>query len=391
MKPNLMLYLIVLLFFEVGCSVQSKDSLVRMDVAQDYPEKELILNDIADISYLCLKSDNEEYIFKGRPIAVTQHTVVVQDEFAGSALFFSKDGNPKSRFNRRGNGPEEYLGINQIVYDEEKDEVFIVHMSRIQVYSSQGEYKRGFSLPQGTVISPIVSFDENSLFLYDASVQLWTADKEDYPFESPFVRISKTDGAVLDYVKMPAAQVELGAYREVEGRKMMVRARTSRLIKGKGGVFLCNPESDTVFFYGRDQILTPVMYKTPSITTQEPMVYLNNCVDAGSYQFMEVYTIRFEPGALPYPAAYLMRDKKTGEVFRQKLLLPDYKGKVFSIGPRAVLQGDESGAFFELDLMELKQAYADNLLSGRLKELTATLNEIEDNNVYVWLHFKQNE
>jgi hypothetical protein len=41
----------------------------------------------------------------------------------------------------------------------------------------------------------------------------------------------------------------------------------------------------------------------------------------------------------------------------------------------------EKGYHLELDLMELKEAYRENKLSGKLKELVATFNENEDNNV----------
>ena len=43
---------------------------------------------------------------------------------------------------------------------------------------------------------------------------------------------------------------------------------------------------------------------------------------------------------------------------------------------------------FELDIIELKEAYRENKLSGKLKELAATLNEEEDNNVYIFVDFK---
>ena len=38
--------------------------------------------------------------------------------------------------------------------------------------------------------------------------------------------------------------------------------------------------------------------------------------------------------------------------------------------------------------MELKEAYRENRLSGKLKELVAILNELEDNNVFVLVEFK---
>jgi len=82
-----------------------------------------------------------------------------------------------------------------------------------------------------------------------------------------------------------------------------------------------------------------------------------------------------------------MRNKSTGEIFRPKFLLPDYRGKEFVISP-SVINVYDDGYFFELGLSELKQAFRDNKLSGKLKELVAKLNEDKDNNVFMLVEFK---
>ena len=82
-----------------------------------------------------------------------------------------------------------------------------------------------------------------------------------------------------------------------------------------------------------------------------------------------------------------MRDKETGEVICPKLLLPDYAGKEFTIRPSS-MRIFENEFPFELDLIELKQAYRENKLSGQLKELVASLNEDEDNNVFMLVSFQ---
>ena len=144
MKRNV-LYLILPVIFIAGCSSdkQSKDSLPCIDFRNNYPEKEILLTDIADVTYLYLNSDNDDYLYQGGISCVTQNTIVVYDGASGSILFFSKDGYPKSRFNRIGNGPEDYTRPGRIIYDEKSDEVFVTLPLRpfIQVYSSTGEYK----------------------------------------------------------------------------------------------------------------------------------------------------------------------------------------------------------------------------------------------------------
>ena len=202
-------------------------------------------------------------------------------------------------------------------------------------------------------------------------------------FYIPFVRISKKNANVLDYIELYSNKLIL---KDITSGAV---GRTTRLVKCKEGALLCNPETDTIFLYCKDKTLTPVICKTPLVSTMEPMVYLNNCIDKGGrYQFMEVFTVRWEEGAFPFPAKYYMRDKLTGEIFSQKILLPDYTGKEFFISPTQSGMFYEDGVYFELDLIELKQAYSENKLSGKLKDLVATLNEDKDNNVFIFIHFK---
>ena len=380
---------ILLIALAFGCSSdkQTKDGLAFVDVRKNYPGKEIILTDIADVTYLCLNSDDDDYLYKGRIHCITENTIVIGDDVSGSVLFFSKDGMPKSRFNRKGQGPGEYIDARQVIYDEKADDVFVLSSGLANyflVYSTTGEYKRKIMLSEGTYVQSFHSFDDVSLFVYDGSVERRNFiplenDSQTEFYDSHFIRISKTDGKVLDYVELPSNNIVL----KDEVTRTPFAAR--RLIKCKDGVLLCNPETDTVFHYTKDRSLIPVIHKTPSINTLDPVVILNNCADVGSYQFMEVVTVHLEREG--FLTKYMMRDKKTGEIFHQNIRLPDYTGKEFFFRTR--IHGDfEDGPYFDLDLIELKQAERENKLNGKLKELVATLNEDEDNNVFMLVNFK---
>ena len=389
-----MLCLVIALITGCSSEKQAKDELVRIDVTKNYLEKEIFLTDIAEVTYLCLNSDDDDYLYKGRIHCITENMIVVCDESSGSVLFFTKEGNPKSRFNRKGQGSEEYLSTMRVLFDETTDDVYVMDQrGRIQVYSSSGMYKRLLTLPQGTMpLNEIVSYDESSFFFYDESIMMKriAADynkNSDSIWVSPFYRISKHDGSVLDYLEMQIAPIFLGMTTQ-EGFKLPPRGIT-RIVKSKEGVFLCNPESDTVFLYRKNQPPLSVIYKTPSVASTDPMTYLNNCVDEGNYQFMEVYTVVGNEFATQLPVKYYMRNKNTGEVVHPKIFLPEYKGKEFDFSFRSARREYVNGqVYFELDLIELKQAYRENKLSGKLNELVATLNEYEDNNVFALVDFK---
>ena len=390
MKINTLLYLFLLTAFVISClsDKHNKYSLAYIDTEKSYPEKVIFLTDIADITYLYLNSDDDDYLYSNVNIKyLTRNTVVVYSQASGDVLFFSKDGIPKSRFNHRGNGPEEYIGAMKVIYDEEADDVFVIQPKIIMVYSSVGEYKRKIAFSQAAMVGSIISFDDHSLLLYDARKRLVTEEKDmlTNSYEFSFVRISKIDGKVLDYVEIPD-NTEIILKDVTTG----IPGKVSRLITCKDGVLLCNPETDTVFLYSKGKSLTPIIHKTPSVSSTDPMVYLNNCVDVDSYQFFEIFTVRLEQGAFPFPVKYFLKDKKTGEIFRQKIILPDYKEKDFFISPSetGLSYDDANIPCIELNLIELKQAYHENKLSGKLKELVATLNEDEDNNVFMLVNFK---
>jgi len=397
MKKEFAIYFILFVVFMSGCSSDKhEDGLPCIDITKIYPEKELNLTDIANVTYLCLNSDNEDYLYNSYGIScVTKNTIVISDPHSGKILFFSKDGNPKSHFNHIGEGPEDYLWPTRVIYDEDKDEVFVYSFrSDVKVYTSTGEYKRKIVFPKEAIPNPITSFDDESFFLYDSSVEFIpgrkreTSEDTDYPtqfYNHPFVRISKIDGKVLDYVELPVNDIDLVFYTDDGNR---IKILTPRMLNCEKGIHLCNPETDTVFLYDKSKNLTPVICKTPKVNTLDPMIVLNNCVDHGGYQFFQIAITLFTKETSPvYPIKYLMRDIKTGEVFHQKLILPDYKGKDFIIGPSG---NYEEGSYFELELIELKQAYSENKLSGKLKELVANLNEEKDNNILMFVEFNKN-
>ena len=405
MRENRILHLLLIALLGISCSAcnQTKDDIPYIDVTKNYPEKEIILTDIADITYVHLNSKNADYVYRGGVKYITENSIVVVDGSSGSVLFFSKDGEPKSRFNHYGQGPEEYPEANFfITYDEKEDDLYVIVPGytgtsghRTQVYSSTGKYKRTIILPACPM--PLVDFDDQSLFVYDMQYQYKKMIKKETDFSSQLVdssiyRISKKEGKMLEYVEIPITEVDIvdkgNGYRSVSDYQ--------RIINCEAGLFLCNPETDTVFHYGKDKTLTPIICKTPLVSDLSSKLILTGFWDAGRYQYitMEPLVNYFEsniPAAELYKSLvkYYIRDKQTGEIFRQKISLPDYKGKELIIDSRKTyFDRKVSLTYFALDIFELKQAYKENKLNGKLKELVATLNENKDNNVYILATFK---
>lgn len=404
MKENVLLYFFVLITFGTGCSTnkQLKEDIPCIDVRKNYTEKEIVLTEIADVTFVHLSTENDDYIYKGAIRSVTENTFVVIDISTGSILFFSKEGNPKSRFNRFGEGPQEYPLRNfSITYNESTDDVYVnctpypTAGSSISVYSSTGEFRRKLMLPQGSIPLPVIDYDDQSLFIYDnkkiyEKLKWKETDFTTQLFDSSYCRISKTDGVVLEYIEFPDNNINL-TDRGDKNNKFYESYK--RVFNNDLGLFICNPETDTVFLYGKDKILTPVICKTPLVSNKNPKVVMTDFLDTKKYHFIQVQTLftHKERINIQRDKEYknYIYDKQTGEIFRQKISLPDYKGKEFYIlAATSYFYGKETTSLFLLDLLELKDAYKENRLSGKLKELVATLDENKDNEVYMFARFR---
>jgi len=394
------LFLLFTFALIISCSLNNLpiDDLPVIDVTKNYLEKEIVLTEIADVTYILFNSKYDDFLYRGTINYVTESTIVVKDASSGSILFFSKDGAPISRFNRYGNGPEEYfIKYPDVVYDEEADDVFIYgSMPFIQVYSSKGEYKRKLVFPPWRLLSirQMDIFDDKSLIVFDEGRRLYKAqpksskDNMDYlthTVDSSYYLISKTDGQVIDYIPMPFSQIDLFVKTPSGG---IMGPMLTGIVKHSEGFLLCSPETDTVFLYSKNKTLMPVFCKIPLVRKLDPKIILNNCLDSDKYQFFEVQSMIYGQLSRTEYNKYYVRDKKTGKIYRQKIVLPDYKGKDFIIAPNLYKSFHENGTHIELDLFELKLAYREKRLSGKLKELVSKLNELKDNNVYMFIKFK---
>ena len=237
----------------------------------------------------------------------------------------------------------------------------------------------------------MVSFDNKSLFVFAENFhyvpRVYSNIREDRTRDdlyTTYYQISKLDGEILDSIRLISNEVELNIPSRSGSWSMM---NYYQLVKGIDGFFLCNPETDTVFYYTGDKSLTPVLHKIPLASNQDPKEVLMNVVDAGRYLFFHVHTIIDAHADLCFK--YYFQEKETGEIFGQKLILPDFMGKEFRIVAGSSMRdmGDANGYVFELGLYELKEAYRENKLSGKLQELVATLDEDKDNNVFMLVNF----
>lgn len=400
---------IVFILLLMGCnSNQPVDNeIVILDVSKSYPEKEILLSDIADITYVQLDDSNKDFIFSGNIGAVSANYIIGTDVRKGDVLVFSKEGKPITKFNHRGGGPEDYTKLMSIVYDEKANDLYTHDMAKIIVYDLEGDYKRTVSLPKGvSLANDYVLFDDKSIVMFDSNKKNVAGllfqrvnnpptkeEKEDamnnYPNPS-YLKISKIDGGIEDYINVPEDffGVDLTVLADIGGKAVKAPALTFHIITHEDGLLLHNHATDTVFLYGYDDSLTPYMIQSPSVKDLNPGVYINTVVDRGGYQFIDLHILKAKlPG--PVVTSQLIRDKATGNVFTSKITLTDYKEKYVTINRNTVKNfgnADEGMIIFTVE--ELYEALAAGHLSGELKAFVEQIPEDNDNNVLAFLKFK---
>ena len=380
---NLFICITILLFFN-DCTTEKRNinDLILFDMRASYPVKQIKMEEVADIEYFQLEVD-EEFLFSDAPSIITADKIIINQTSNGDILVFSRDSKPLSKFNHRGNGPEDYPNnIRQLFYNEASDELYIHSINKIAVYSLLGKFKRSIPFLQETYIQSIVNFDSETLLLYDGS--------QKYP--SPFTFIAKEDGSIVDTVNMPKDKnvityiVHQTFNNNVLTSMQVIIAPAYNFVKYKDGYLLTDFSIDTVYYLSGNKKLSPILVRRPEIQSMDPVIYLNSFIEAGNYEFVSAITVKDENGKLP--TTYLMRDKKTGSVYRQKITFNDYRGKETSLSPETIVNTQDSKlGLIVLSLTELQDANRENKLSGRLKELVDNSDE-DGNDIYMLLNFK---
>jgi len=384
MKKIIKLIIFVTFYIVIISCVDKKISperIIHLDVSKTYPEKSITLEDIAEVKYVQMEV-HDDYLFSPSPINmmhVSSSTIMIHDYYSThDFLFFTGDGKPKSKFNHFGLGPEEYSYVTSSIYDEEVDELFVLSDNKISVYSSAGKHYYSIDLPAENSFvlrkSSIAFYDKESLLIY----------YENNAYNKNFVRISRKDASVIEEIDVPNHKDIVLYARSQSGMRVNVRgAPTHNIVKHKDGFLLTDHSLDTVFFYGRNKELSPVLVRTPSIFDMDPYVFINSFVEAGNYLFLNRVTVNID-----MPTDYLMINKKDHSIFMPRILMKDYKGKEINLSPENIYCTANSGTgFIELNIEELKEAYEDNKLSGKLKEMVKSSDD-ESNNIFMILFFK---
>lgn len=396
-----MRYLILSLCILVSCankaSITPKESenqdLLIIDVTKEYPVKVINVQDIADVEYIPLETNDSTLIEGWFPDAVSEKYIVYHNR-NGQVNVFNRKGKSLYSFSRRGGSNEEYNSIHDIVLDEEKKELYIVEpglYSKIFVYSLDGTFKRKFVLPAKHKSAYLLDYDENFLICYNNyySDAPWQQldQKEIELRDNPYYFISKTTGDItpLNYYIPNRIGNQLHLMR-ANGDGLSYQANIEPIVKNGSEIIISEFADDTIYSL-KDKKLSPIMVKNPSAHKFTPPMMVAVEFFTDRYVSINILEKIFD-GTKPKKNS-MVYDRHLKEFCRLALLNKDYTIKRAVKGPvkdRCALPRNTI----------INVLYAENLikdneagkLGGKLKHIASKLKE-DDNPVLMLIKFKE--
>lgn len=365
-------------------TVATLDTLITVDVSKKYPLKELILQNIMDVEYIALESTNE-FLCQGMIQAIGKEIILAKNVINDGDIFiFGRNGKGLRKFNRKGQGSEEYIFNLSVFLDEDNGEIYVDEVIRnVLVYDLYGNFVRNIHRDK---VKWINANNYNSDYLIARESPSTHIGKD--TDNQLFIIISKQNGNIVkDFRIYFEKKVEWGITNRAGNAG--VAPRLYPIVPYHNSWLLMEPSSDTIFKISPDYSLTPFMVRTPSIQSMKPAVFLLPCIFTERYYFME--TVIMDADFLrnqKFPKTHLAYDRKEKTLFEYTVLNDDFpeKGPVnFTV---QATTNSEIAFWQKWEPHELIEAYEKGQLKGKLKEIGAELEE-NSNPVIMLVKYKK--
>jgi len=358
-----------------ACNDAPKPGLLTFDVEKDYPEKELLLQDYWQVKYVPLETDSTFLVASSKPGYVGEEHVGFMDNRTGNMLFFDANTGRKSFcINRKGSGPEEYMGIGVLRMDERREEVYAWNHWNgvIMVYDTQGNLLR--KLPLGrkgemAMIASMLDVDENHFACssYEPIVGNY----------SKCYFLNKNTGKTTLLDSIPQQRfVNPIIMQEIDGVMHAVEASLSPIVKCVGGFVYADHSNDTIYRVSPDGGMNPILARVPSVRETEPRVLLKYETEINDWIFLSAIELEYD-----FAREEGLRQKCYGiqksneKVYELKYVNADYPDGEYYVSDTNV---------FYMSADKLMEVLADGKLSGDLKAVAMNLKE-DDNGILIRL------
>ena len=398
MKRTIYSTALLLAMLTTACGGGNKEAsaLPQIDVHTNYPEKEICLQDVAEVSYVPLETTDEFLLtdVASMEMVSSEGIICVSDQ---KVLLFHPDGKVKFLLDKKGEGPGEYRYVHYATADWERKEIYIHdrHQQAMMVYSMDGKFKHSFDIDIQARQNDLLCDNEGHIVLYKEKPGRPVHGKIEPPYR-PVVRVSKEDGQIdslshrQDYYTTMGVKAELA-----DGNAWTLDIPVPALVKLNGEVYVSEVASDTIYRLEKSS-LQPFVTRTPSVKESEGekrLLMLQGITPHHYYFRLQAkklsggsasgMTIRLSDDI----SKEVMYDVRTGEAYCPKFVNRDYASDI-SYDELTFDGCDAHTAYLKFESFELIEALEAGELSGELKTIAEGLKE-DDNPVLMVVKFKE--
>ena len=367
-----------------GCSGNklTSDECITIDVATNYPEKKLNLQDFMDVEYIPLET-TDNILCAGSVWAVSENLILASNfnQDGNIFLFDRKSGKSLRIINHKGQGGEEYTSALGFVLDETSNELYVsdTYARKIVVYDLEGNFKRKLSWEDDYMFGEIFNFDQEHLICLNI-------DNPTIRSTESFALISKQNGHVTKKIQIPFKDKKSIIIRTPANDSGMYYAyapSTSHpLVPYFNNYVLAEYSADTIYQYTPNEAMEPIIARTPSVQTMNPEVFLFPTMFTDRYYFLEAVEKTME-----FRSTDILYDKQEQKLYKYKIYNSDYTNEQEAFLKSRPLNG-KIPTWQYLEAWELVKNYEAGKLKGRLKEVASKLNE-DDNPVIMLIKHKK--
>ena len=364
---------------------QSTTGIPVVDFEKEYPPKDLLVSENADVEYVRLETTDEVLLdgLAGLYLSVTDRYIVTNNSKEGRIFVFNRQGKHLYNFMRKGNSGEEFMYAKKVRVDDKAEEIFVLDArNKVLVYTLDGKFKRVLDLPKDMRADDLWNYDNEWLLSYDN----YNLDREGLTCaEQPFFLISKKDGQVKRIGVNAKDRIGPRIYFEKNGQRGVMAVSMNYIYKNGDEFVLSELGNDTVFMLKNGEI-SPLLVRTPGSKDKDVRSMMSAPLKLGDY--IEVVEapkeLKMESGKIETKSVYL--NLKTGECFDLNL-----KDDVNFVEPSAVRSSEyvEAPKNHILSMPNTDRLFRwkeEGKLKGKLAEMVDEMQE-DDNPILIIYKF----
>ena len=364
---------------------QSTTGIPVVDFEKEYPQKDLLVSENADVEYVRLETTDEVLLdgLAGLYLSVTDRYIVTNNSKEGRIFVFNRQGKHLYNFMRKGNSGEEFMYAKKVRVDDKAEEIFVLDArNKVLVYTLDGKFKRVLDLPKDMRADDLWNYDDEWLLSYDN----YNLDREGLTCaEQPFFLISKKDGQVKRIGVNAKDRIGPRIYFEKNGQRGVMAVSMNYIYKNGDEFVLSELGNDTVFMLKNGEI-SPLLVRTPGSKDKDVRSMMSAPLKLGDY--IEVVEapkeLKMESGKIETKSVYL--NLKTGECFDLNL-----KDDVNFVEPSAVrsseyVEAPKNHILSMPNTDRLFQWKEEGRLKGKLAEMVDEMKE-DDNPILIIYKF----